>query len=253
MFEDTRPADLDASGASDALAAFRVTHPQERLALLRQLRDGQVAININGADGGVFTSTMWSLDPDQQRISFSVDPGIPALDRIVEADEAVAVAYMDSIKLQFDLQRVLLVHTAQACTLQSAMPAEIYRFQRRNAYRVRTLERHSPKARFRHPAIPDMALALRVLDLSIGGCALWMPANVPGLQAGTRLNDVSIELDHDTRFGATLNLQHLSRIGQGEGGIRLGCEWQSLSSGAERELQLWIDLMQKRRRLLALD
>ena len=253
MSEYTRPADLDASGAADGLAAFRVTHPQERLSLLRQLRDGQVAININGAEGGVFTSTLWAMDPEQQRISFSVDPGIPALARIVEADEAVAVAYMDSVKLQFDLQRLLLVHTPQSCTLQSAIPAELYRFQRRSAYRVRTAERHSPKARFRHPAIPDMALALRVTDLSIGGCALWMPANVPGLQAGTRLNDVSIELDNDTRFSVALNLQHLSSTGQDDGGIRLGCEWQSLGNGPERVLQLWIDLMQKRRRLLALD
>ena len=253
MSEDTRPADLDASGAADALAAFRVTHPQERLSLLRHLRDGQVAININGAEGGVFTSTLWAMDPEQQRISFSVDPGIPALARIVEADEAVAVAYMDSVKLQFDLQRLLLVHTAQSCTMQSAIPAELYRFQRRSAYRVRTADRHSPKARFRHPALPDMALALRVLDLSIGGCALWCPQDVPPLQAGTQLAQVTIALDHELRFTVGLVLQHVSSAGRGDNGVRLGCEWQRLSGSAERVLQRWIDQTQKRRRLLALD
>ena len=62
----------------------------------------------------------------------------------------------------------------------------MFRFQRRNTFRVRTIERTSPTAPFRHPAIPDMALALRVLDVSIGGCALLLPANVPALQPGAR-------------------------------------------------------------------
>ena len=35
--------------------------------------------------------------------------------------------------------------------------------------------------------MPEMALTLRVLDLSLGGCALWCPADVPPLQPGTRL------------------------------------------------------------------
>ncbi len=253
MFQDTRPADLDAAGGEDVWAPFRVTHPQERLALLRQLRDGQMPVMLNGPDGAVLTTTLWAVDGAQSRLSFTADPGLPASNRLVEADEAVAVAYMDSVKLQFDLHGFMLVRGAQACTLQTALPQQVYRFQRRHAYRVRPNDRHAPAARLRHPSIPDMQIALRVLDVSIGGCALWLPRDLPPLQAGTRISEVALALDADTRFVTALQLQHVTSLGQGDSGVRLGCEWQNLGGAAERVLQRWIDHAQKRRRLLSLD
>ncbi len=253
MFHDTQPAELDTSGGEDRWAPFRISHPQERLTLLRQLRDGQVPVILNGPDGSTMTSTLWAVDEQQPRLSFTIDPGMPVVDRLVEADEAVAVAYMDSVKLQFDLHHIVAVHGAQASTLQCELPQSIYRFQRRDAYRVRSGERNAPTARLRHPSIPDMQLGLRVLDLSIGGCALWLPKDLPALQAGSRLADVVVELDIETRFGATLQLQHVTALGTNDIGVRLGCEWQQLSGQAERVLQRWIDHTQKRRRLLALD
>ena len=253
MFEHTQPATLDAAGSADPWAPFRVERPEERLALLRQLRDGSVPVNLNGPDGSLLTTTLWAVDAATRRLSFSADPGLPVLDRLVEAGEVVAVAYMDSVKLQFELQGVVLVRGTQASTLQALMPAALYRFQRRSAYRVRLAERHAPTAHFRHPAIPDMPLALRVLDLSIGGCALWCPHDVPPLQAGTQLGQVTVTLDDDTRFTVSLQLQHLSSLSLADNGLRLGCEWQRLGGGDQRVLQRWIDQTQKRRRLLALE
>ena len=253
MFHDTRPAELDTSGGEDRWAPFRVSHPKERLALLRQLRDGQVPVILNGPDGATMTSTLWAVDEKQPRLSFTIDPGMPVVGRLVEANEAVAVAYMDSVKLQFDLHHIMAVHGAHASTLQCALPESIYRFQRRNAFRVRSGERQAPTARLRHPSIPDMQLGLRVLDLSIGGCALWLPKDLPALQAGTRIADVVVELDFESRFSATLQLQHVTALGSHDTGVRLGCEWQQLSGQSQRVLQRWIDHTQKRRRLLALD
>lgn len=253
MFEPSQPALLDAAGSADPWAPFRVTRPQDCLALLRQLRDATVPINLNGPDGSMLTTTLWALDESAGRLSFTANPGLPALDRLVEADEAVAVAYMNSVKLQFELQGIVLVRGALASTLQASLPTSLYRFQRRNAFRVRPADRHAPKAHFNHPAIPDMQLALRLLDLSIGGCALWCPQDVPPLQAGTLLGEVTVALDGETRFTVGLVLQHVSSLGLGDSGLRLGCEWQRLSGSAERVLQRWIDQTQKRRRLLALD
>ncbi len=252
MFQDTRPADLDAAGGSDPYAEFRVTHPGERLALMRQLRDGNVPVMLSSPEGSTMTTTLWALDDQRGRLNFSAEASHPQLDDLVDADEVVAVAYLESVKLQFDLQGLVLVRSFNACALQCKMPAEIYRFQRRNAYRVRPLERQQPKARLRHPSMPEMQLALRVLDVSAGGCALWLPQDVPALQAGTRLAEVVIELDELTRFSAALTLQHVTVLQAGDRGVRLGCAWQPLSGAAERTLQLWIDQAQKRRRLLTL-
>ncbi len=252
MFQDTRPADIDAAGGSDPYAEFRVTQTTERLALLRQLRDGNTPVILNAPDGTSLTTALWALDDVRSRLSFSADASHPQLPGLVDADEVVAVAYLESVKLQFDLPGLVLVRSFNACTLQATMPRDIYRFQRRNAYRVRTPERNAPTARFRHPSMPEMVLALRVLDVSVGGCALWLPHDVPTLQAGTRLAEVQVELDDLTRFAAALTLQHVTVLQTGDRGVRLGCAWQPLSGGAERQLQRWIDQAQKRRRLLSL-
>ncbi|MDE2395192.1 MAG: flagellar brake protein [Burkholderiales bacterium] len=251
MFQDTQPAQLGSTASVDAWAEFRVDHPRERLALLRQLRDHNVAVNLSSPEGLMLSTTLWALDDLRGSLSFSADDGQPQLERLVEFNEAVAVAYLDSVKLQFDLVELLLVRGARSTALQAQMPSEIYRFQRRNAYRVRTLELHSPQARLRHPAIPEMALALRVLDVSAGGCALFLPHDVPPLPAGCRFSAVQIELDADTRFATSLTLQHVTAIQPNGRGVRLGCEWTPLDGLSARALQRYIDLTQRRRRLLA--
>lgn len=252
MFQDTQPAPLGADGSFDRFAEFRVAHPREVMALLRQLRDGAVPVSLTGPGGTGLSTTLWSMDAAQGRLSFSADDGNPYLQSLVDGDEAVAVAYLDSVKLQFDLHALLLVRSASSCALQAEWPAELYRFQRRGAFRVRPNERLSPQARLRHPSLPDMGLTLRVLDVSIGGCALLLPNDVPPLQPGVRLGDVHIELDADTRFDVMLTLHHVTALHH-DNGVRLGCEWGPLGGHAERSLQRWIDQMQKRRRLLSLD
>jgi c-di-GMP-binding flagellar brake protein YcgR len=255
MFQDTRPAELGPQGGPDAWAEFRVTQPQERMRLLRALRDGNVPVMLNAPDGATLSGSLWAVDDLQQRLNFSVDADAPQLERLIDADEVVAVAYLQSVKLQFDVRGLVLVRGAQGCALQGWLPREIYRFQRRNAYRVRTGGRQEPVARFRHPGMPEMQLTLRMLDVSIGGCALWLPHDVPPLQAGTRLGELQVVLDADNRFAAPAVLQHLTGSGLNErsqAGARMGCEWQPLPGAAERVLQRWIDRAQQRRRLLTL-
>ncbi len=251
MFQDSHSASLDTEGGHDRWGPFRVSHPLERLRLLRLLRDGQQPLVLSGPDGSSLTATLWSVDDTRRLLTFSAQDRLPALDRIVEADEGVAVAYMDSIKLQWDLGGLLLVHGSRQASLQSQLPGSIYRFQRRTAYRVCTTHRHAPVVRLRHPGMPEMALTLRVLDLSLGGCALWCPADVPRLEPGTRLGEVTVELDATTRFTSAATLAHVSGLGPHDGGVRVGCEWNKLSPPDERALQLWIDAAQRHRRLMA--
>lgn len=251
MFLDTQPASLGDEGGLDALAAFRVDNPIEAAQLLRQLSEASVPVNLAASDGTSYTTTLWSFDRARGSVSFSADEQHTQLDRLIDADEVVAVAYLDAVKLQFDVEDLVLVRGPRSCALQAAFPQRLYRFQRREAYRVRTLDAGSPTARLRHPAIPDMQLGLRVLDVSIGGCALMLPADTPPLQPGIRIDGVQVELDADTHFRAGLLIHHLSLLGSGSQ-LRLGCEWQGMDGLALRALQRYIDNTQKRRRLLQL-
>ncbi len=66
------------------------------------------------------------------------------------------VGYLDNVKLQFDVHDLVLVRGARASALSARCPRELFRFQRRNAFRVRPLLRSAPMARLRHPTMPDM-------------------------------------------------------------------------------------------------
>ena len=251
---DTLPMPLEAlSAAHGGLDDFRMTAPREIAAMLKQLCDGNVMLNLNGSDGTVLSTTLWTLDAARGTLSFSADAEDTRTQALLECEEAVAVGYLDSVKLQFDVHNPVLVRSGRSSALSSTFPREMFRFQRRGAYRVRPLLRTTPVARLRHPAIFDMQLALRVLDVSIGGCALLLPEDVPPMQPGVQMNQVQIDLDADTRLHVNLRLQHVTMINPDSKGVRLGCEFVNASGDTLRILQRFIDLTQKRRKLMALD
>ena len=96
-----------------------------------------------------------------------------------------------------------------------------------------------------------MRLDLRVLDVSIGGCALLQPGNVPALQPGVVIMGVRLSLDAETQVDAALMLHHVTSTGAENGSVRLGCEIVGLAPMAQRALQVYIDQTQKRRRLMS--
>ncbi len=245
-------ADAEVSSGPVSLDDFRIALPVEVAAVLKQLVDHQTLINLNSSDGGVYTTTLWAIDPARGVLSFSADGDSNEVQSLVEAEDAVAVAYLDSIKLQFDAQGLVIVRGGRSSALNCAIPREVYRFQRRSGFRVRPLLRATPTARVRHPMIPDMALALRVLDVSIGGCALFLPDDVPPLQPGVVMNGVQLDLDVDTRITTALRLQHVTSINPDSRGVRLGCEMVNPNSDVLRGLQRYIDQTQKRQRALSI-
>lgn len=251
---ETLPMPLDAlSAAHGGLDDFRISAPREIAAMLKQFQDGNVILNLNGSNGAVIGTTLWSVDVTRGKLSFSADANSPATQQMMDCEEAVVVGYLDSIKVQFDVHGLVLVRGPAGAAISTTFPRELFRFQRRNAFRVRPLLRSAPLARVRHPEIGDMQLGLRVLDVSVGGCALFLPDDVPAMQAGTLMNEVQIDLDIDTRLTVNLRLQHVTAINPEARGSRLGCEFVNVTSNTLRLLQRFIDQTQKQRRLMSLD
>jgi c-di-GMP-binding flagellar brake protein YcgR len=251
---ETLPMALDAMDASEGgLDDFRIHRPSEVAAYLRQLLDGNVLLNLNAPDGAAITGTLWSVDADRQTMSLSVDPLAPQFQTVLAHEEAVVVGYLDNVKIQFDVDDMVLVRSGQAAALKCSLPRQLFRFQRRNSFRVRPVPRSAPQACFAHPVKPSTELRLRVLDVSIGGIALLLTEDVPLLDRGTVLPDAVLELDADTRVHTALRIQHAT-ASQGEmPGTRLGCEMLRTNGDGLRQLQRYIDQTQKRKRLLSLD
>ncbi len=251
---ETRPAPLDALAGSHAgLDEFRVAVPREIATMLRELADGNVPLNLNAADGIVYTTTIWTIDAERGTLGFCADVGDTRLQSLLECEEVVVVGYLNNVKLQFEIANLVLVRGSRASVLSCTVPREMFRFQRRNAFRVRPLMRSAPTARLAHPQAREIELALRVIDVSIGGCALFLPDDLPPMQPGLLLERVEVDLDADTRFHANLRLQHVTAINAEARGARLGCEFVRAGGDALRALQRFIDQTQKRGKLLALD
>jgi flagellar brake protein len=239
--------------SNGSLDDFRLSSRAEINALLKQLRDANVTLNLNAPDGRMINVTLWDIDATRDALTFSTDASTSHLEMLTECDEAVVVGYLDSIKLQFDVSDLMMVHANNGRALNCAFPTEIFRFQRRSGYRVRPMVRSSPTARLRHPMIPEMQLSLRILDVSISGCAIFLPDNVPPMAPGVVINNVQLDLDADTRILTSLRMHHVSSISADSKGVRLGCELLDPAREGLRALQLYIDQTQKRRRLMALD
>ena len=237
-------------GPSAELSEFRVDNGPELLALLRQLKDAGAPVQLSTPQGISLRAPLVDVAPEHGGLCFAVAASDVALTALQSSDEVLALAYLDSVRLEFELDGLTLVTGAQQTTLRCPLPPLLYRFQRRQAFRVQPLGSNYPRVRLQHPQWPEMPLQLRVLDLSVTGLALLLPPDAPPLAAGQSLPGARIELERDTHFEATLSLQHVAANADGAPGTRLGCAFANLPAGAERELQAFIDLTQRRQRLL---
>lgn len=241
------------NGDTIALDAFRVGAPAEIQSYLRRLSDANAPVVLNAPDGTHVTTSVWTIDAAGGRIGFAADARDERLQQLLLADEIVAVAYLDSIKLQWDVQGAMLVLGGTSSALRCAMPTQLYRFQRRNAYRVRPLPRPVPFAHLPNPDDESQRLSLRVLDVSIGGCALLLPPQAPSIELGATLAGVMLELDIETRLAVTLVVHHLGPVPAPQQGQRAGCGMVRLPGDVERLLQRFIDQTQKKRRMFPVD
>lgn len=231
---------------------YRITSAAERQAIFRQLIDTNAMVTLSGPGGHSYSTMMWQADPERGVISLSADSGDPRLTPLLNTDEVVAVAYLDSIKVQFDIDGAVQVRGPQTA-LNARYPAFIYRFQRRSYFRVKPLISTAPVAHFKHPGMPEMSLSLSIADVSLGGVALTLPADMPQVPAGVVLDGCTLELDADTQIDVVLMVHHVTVLDlqTGKHQSRLGCEIVDLDGLDERALQHYINQTQKRRNALA--
>lgn len=242
---DRSPLHIAAHGATPAgIDDCSLSSPSEVHALLKRLLEARVLLHLN-THGAVHSTTLWAIDTSRAVLAFAIDAS-PQLQRVLEADEVTVVGYLDTCKVQFDLNGLVLVHGAHSSMLNAYIPQRMFRFQRRSSLRVRPLGWNSPTAYFPHPMIPDMQLALRVLDVSVGGCALFLPDDVPTVDPGVRINGVRLELDANTCVHGAVIIHHVTAINPEAGGVRLGCELIGLSAQAVSALQLFTEPMDVR-------
>ncbi len=214
--------------------------------MLRDLRDTEAVVHLSATDGNRVMSTLQAVDKDRDRLTFTGD-ATPEGWQVLAGSKRCDGRGLPRIGAPADRTAAARAgrRSEQRARLDTGMPTHFYRIQRRNSFRVRTLEREAAKASFNHPQPPHTTLALRVLDLSMGGCALRAPAGAGPFRSGMELPVVEFDLDPDTHFFCGVRVHHVTVTNQG---LRLGCELLRLDGAGSRALQRCIDQMQKRQR-----
>lgn len=231
------------------LEEFRLTNRSEIESMLQRMESDRSLITMSTPDGQNFTTLLWGMDGQRRQIFFSGDSSDLALRNLLESDEIVAVAYLDRIKVQFDVEDLVQVKGPQRDVLSARLPQEAFRFQRRSAFRVEPFAQHVPSATFNHPAMPDMQVKLRVLDVSLSGVALFLPENMAAIEAGMQINDCLLQLDGETSLELDLLIHYRTPLHPDTRGARLGCEFVD-TNDQDRTLQNYINQTQKRRIVL---
>jgi flagellar brake protein len=105
------------------------------------------------------------------------------------------------------------------------------------------------EAHLRHPASRGEMLTRRVLDVSVGDCALQLPTDATPIRPGMSIDGVRLELDADMLLVAPLVVQHVSGgFGSTTRVSRLDCSLARLDGTSQRALQRHIDLAQRRKK-----
>jgi c-di-GMP-binding flagellar brake protein YcgR len=234
------------SAAKAEMEDYRITSEVEIQSYLQQVLTARTLVTLSGPSGVSYTTMMRSAEAGPNALSFITEERNARIDALLECGEIVAVAYLDSIKLQFDLEGVVRVKDGLHSALHAHYPRVLFRFQRRSAFRVQPLPPKNAVARFPHPDMPDMQLALPVLDVSLNGVALFLPDNVPMIAAGVKIGQCLLELDEDTSMDVAMLIHHVTAINPESKGARLGCELVDLE-WSDRRLQHYINQTQKRR------
>jgi c-di-GMP-binding flagellar brake protein YcgR len=244
------------SAAGEEPDAFRVTAPEDIVAVLRRLVEGDVPVTLraagDAADPTVYATAVWAEDVISGLVVLSADGDSAAVQALVAAGHAQAMAQLDNVEVRFPLARLALVKGRDTCALNAAYPVEMQRFQRRDAYRVRPLDYSHPVMHLRrlgadaHTQDTADELSLPVLDMSHGGMSLRLADDQPAVAGGTMFDGV-LELDGMLQVKLRLRVARVAADGR-----QLGCEITEVAPQDARALQRYIDHTQRRRRMLML-
>jgi c-di-GMP-binding flagellar brake protein YcgR len=229
----------------------RIDKPVEVVAFMQRLIDARALVNVSISPSVSITTMLWWVDPARGNIGFSVDDGQDGLQAIADADMALAVTYLESEKLQFLMERMGLVRDPQGLALECRLPASILRLQRRKSFRVKVPSFAPPSLRFRMPGNPEQVIVCKVMDISVGGCAMLLPKDAPLLEAGTLIESSRVDLEPASRFvtGFEVRRGGLQEAADGRPiGMMLGVRWTRLNPDAEKLVQTYVNRQQKRMR-----
>ncbi len=233
-----------------AIDEFRVDGAIGVRSLVRELIEarGLISMFSGGSAEDFVVTRVLALEDDEIEFDFNTDPQREAA--LLAAPFLVVVGLPGPVKIQLriDQFRVRRGEGANPKVLVANLPASGWRIQRRNAFRVRPPQhddavvvlRRTDRSEWRCPMI----------DLSVGGLAVWLPDGLTPPPAGTVWRHSRIEASGLDPIPCDLRLIR-SDNPEPNDRVRLCCEYDRLPSDPARRIQLYVMDIEKRNRRFA--
>lgn len=219
----------------------------EVLSYLRQAVERRCPAAAHFGAGDFIATTLLAVNPQFEELVFdhSGDPDANA--RLLRSGRLTFVTTVDQVKVQFDTQRAEITMFDGLPAYRTRLPGTLLRLQYREFYRVAPPLSRPIGCRLADPRRPADTLELRVLDLSVGGLALLVPADLK-LATGQRLGPCRMELPEIgvLNFDAEVRsvVEHPT---SGGGALRCGLRFLPLPGPATSLVQRYVMKLQRER------
>lgn len=244
------PASILPDPARTLRREFRVEGALAVRAVLRELMSHGVLVTLypEGRNDDALVTRIVHLDASSVEFDLTGQPtGAKAL---AGARHVIAVAFPGSIKTQFTVAGFSLVdedgspaRPAAATTLQAPIPDELYRMQRRDAFRV-----EPPPEDDAHCVrlLAGSEVRYRLLDLSAGGLSIRLPVGIAPPHEGEIWPHCRIEAAPDRVIPCDLVVRGRFEEPAGSGEHRVRFEFQATPSEVLRKIQLYVLEIERR-------
>jgi c-di-GMP-binding flagellar brake protein YcgR len=230
------------------LREYRIVEPAERARLLAELvsTGDQIAIYENLDALPCLKSRLLAYDPTRDSLEFEILPKQNHSAGFGAGGQAVAVAVMAKVKLQFDIGPLKIDVEAKKFRIKA--PSSVVRLQRRDAFRVPPPREAGAQLYVREAIADRNEWRTPVLDLSATGLSFQWRQSTPPTR-GKILQSCRLELAGVPAISCQLLVINTTAEEPLESGIvRIGSEFIGLDSSAARAIQIYVNAAQTRSR-----
>ena len=212
-------------------AQYRVSDPVQIQLVLRDLskREALLALFPRSANTICHLSRVRSCS--QTGIDLVVEEPALREPRIFASPDTTAVAFLDQFKVQFPLDSPIQPSLQGENVLHISRPTVLYRIQRREGFRVKPQPSQSALCNVRLAA--SRVVPWPILDLSVVGVALALPADASPPRIGTVWRFCVLQIDRLAPVPVDLIVTAVSAPPD----IRIGCAFDLVPNEVERLLQ----------------
>lgn len=227
---------------SPELERFAIYSRSEIASLLRQLRERQVLVTLYYDQAAGFTvSNVLDVNEGFEELILDRTSDAAAQKAIYASKQLVVVAFLDNVKLQFSVGTAEPVDHHGRPAFRVRLPQQLLRMQRRNSYRRQPPPMRPATCLVPSPNERGQYESVRVLDLSVGGLALFVHPIQFDLPTDHNLDNCYLDLPDVGQITVTLRVRYVDTQASNDSVRRCGCEFVDLSESAARMLQRYMN------------